>query len=82
MQSGNAIFTYPTGTSFHCISGSAQNQLPCELSIAAGPVKCGGAGQKIAYLADHYWRKQGVRDSIDIQYNTALPRVFGAVQGL
>lgn len=46
--------------------------------VASGPVKCGGAGQKVAYLADDYWRKHGVRDSISISYNTALPRVFGA----
>lgn len=43
----------------------------------AGPVKCGGAGQKIAYLAEDYWKTQGRRHSIKISYATALPRVFG-----
>jgi len=43
----------------------------------AGPVKCGGAGQKIAYLAEDYWRSNHRRDGITVSYNTALPRVFG-----
>ncbi|MBS2965953.1 NAD(P)/FAD-dependent oxidoreductase [Actinocrinis puniceicyclus] len=29
-------------------------------TMPAGPVKCAGAPQKIAYLAADYWRKQGV----------------------
>ncbi|MDR3084676.1 MAG: NAD(P)/FAD-dependent oxidoreductase [Streptomyces sp.] len=32
----------------------------------ATPLKCGGAPQKIAYLAADYWRKQGVLDRIRI----------------
>jgi sulfide:quinone oxidoreductase len=35
------------------------------------PVKCGGAPQKIMYLADDFWRKHNVRDDIKITY--AIP---------
>ncbi|WP_326727007.1 FAD/NAD(P)-binding oxidoreductase [Streptomyces phaeochromogenes] len=31
-----------------------------------GPVKCGGAPQKIAYLAADHWRRQGVLDRIRV----------------
>ncbi|CAL8461559.1 g1090 [Coccomyxa elongata] len=55
LESGNAVFTYPTG-----------------------PVKCGGAGQKITYMAEDYFRTTGKRDNITVTYNTALPRIFGA----
>ncbi|MFG2889804.1 FAD-dependent oxidoreductase [Streptomyces sp. NPDC048248] len=33
-------------------------------TMPSGPVKCGGAPQKIAYLAADYWRKRGVLDAI------------------
>ncbi|XP_062135229.1 sulfide:quinone oxidoreductase, mitochondrial [Drosophila sulfurigaster albostrigata] len=41
------------------------------------PIKCAGAPQKIAYIAEHYFRKVGKRDDISITYNTALPVLFG-----
>ncbi|KAJ8679863.1 hypothetical protein QAD02_015650 [Eretmocerus hayati] len=41
------------------------------------PVKCPGAPQKIAYLAEDYWSREKKRDSIDIVYNTSLPVIFG-----
>lgn len=41
------------------------------------PVKCAGAPQKIAYLAESYWRKQNLRDNINVVYNTSLPVIFG-----
>lgn len=31
-------------------------------TMPAGPIKCGGAPQKIAYLAADWWRRQGVLD--------------------
>uniref|UniRef100_A0A0M3JV37 Sulfide:quinone oxidoreductase, mitochondrial n=1 Tax=Anisakis simplex TaxID=6269 RepID=A0A0M3JV37_ANISI len=40
------------------------------------PVKCSGAGQKICYLADEIFKKRGVRDDINLFYNTYLPDVF------
>lgn len=41
------------------------------------PIKCAGAPQKIMYLADEFWRKQGVRDKSEINYFTSLPKMFG-----
>jgi sulfide:quinone oxidoreductase len=40
-------------------------------------VSCGGAPQKIAYLADCEWRRQGVRGQIDLHFHTATPGIFG-----
>lgn len=42
----------------------------------AGPIKCGGAPQKIAYLAADYWRKQGVLDDIRIVLVLPDPAMF------
>jgi sulfide:quinone oxidoreductase len=42
----------------------------------AGAVKCGGAPQKICYLAEDYFRRTGVRDKIDVIFTLAGPRLF------
>jgi len=42
----------------------------------AGAVKCGGAPQKICYLADDHFRQRGVRDKIKIIFTLATPRLF------
>ncbi len=39
-------------------------------------VKCGGAPQKIMYLACDYWRKQGILDKCNVIYATAQPKIF------
>mmetsp|Transcript_35480 Transcript_35480/g.91205 ORF Transcript_35480/g.91205 Transcript_35480/m.91205 type:complete len:449 (-) Transcript_35480:593-1939(-) len=44
----------------------------------ATAVNCGGAPQKIAYLAESHWRAMGVRDAIDVQYCTATPGIFAS----
>ncbi|KPJ12695.1 Sulfide:quinone oxidoreductase, mitochondrial [Papilio machaon] len=41
------------------------------------PIKCPGAPQKIAYLADSYFNKVNVRSKANIVYNTCLPVIFG-----
>jgi sulfide:quinone oxidoreductase len=41
------------------------------------PIKCAGAPQKIMYLADDYFRKQGVRGKTKILYASATPGIFG-----
>ncbi|CAK9834298.1 Sulfide:quinone oxidoreductase, mitochondrial [Anthophora retusa] len=41
------------------------------------PVKCPGAPQKIAYIAEDYFRRKKVRDNVKVVYNTALPVIFG-----
>ena len=52
-------------------SGSAVFTMP------AGPIKCAGAPQKIAYLACDYWRQQGVLDDIDVHLVLPTPGMFG-----
>jgi sulfide:quinone oxidoreductase len=42
----------------------------------AGAVKCGGAPQKICYLAEDYFRRNGVRDNIEVVFTLAGPRIF------
>lgn len=42
-----------------------------------GPIKCAGAPQKIAYIADDLFRQMGKRERINMRYNTALPAIFG-----
>lgn len=42
----------------------------------SGAVKCGGAPQKICYLAEDYFRRHGVRDKIDVIFTLAGPRIF------
>lgn len=41
-----------------------------------GAVKCGGAPQKICYLAEDYFRKAGVRDNIEVMFAAAVDRIF------
>ncbi len=45
--------------------------------MPAGPIKCAGAPQKIAYLAADYWREQGVLRNIDIHLVLPTPGMFG-----
>lgn len=40
------------------------------------PFKCGGAPQKIAYLADDYWRRSGVREKTRLIFASAAPTIF------
>lgn len=42
----------------------------------AGPIKCAGAPQKIAYLAADYWRKRGVLDKIRVVLVLPDPTMF------
>lgn len=41
------------------------------------PIKCGGAPQKIMYLAEHYFRKHGLRDKTNVVYATPGSVIFG-----
>lgn len=43
----------------------------------ATPIKCGGAPQKIMYLAEHYFRKRGVRDQTNVVLATPGGVIFG-----
>lgn len=46
-------------------------------TMPAGPIKCAGAPQKIAYLAADYWRRQGVLKDIRIVLVLPTPGMFG-----
>jgi sulfide:quinone oxidoreductase len=46
-------------------------------TMPAGPIKCAGAPQKIAYLAADYWREQGVLKDIRIVLVLPTPSMFG-----
>ncbi len=43
----------------------------------ATPIKCGGAPQKIAYLAEDYFRKSGVRERSKVMFMSAGGGIFG-----
>lgn len=42
----------------------------------AGAVKCGGAPQKIMYLAEEHFRRAGVRDQARVIFAIANPRIY------
>lgn len=42
------------------------------------PIKCGGAPQKIMYLADEAFRKQGVREKTNIIFAKGKPGIFSS----
>ena len=49
---------------------------PAVFTNPSGAVKCGGAPQKIMYLADDRFRDGGVREKTKIIYASALPTIF------
>ncbi|MDN4523334.1 FAD/NAD(P)-binding oxidoreductase [Fictibacillus fluitans] len=42
----------------------------------ATPVKCGGAPQKIMYLAEDYLNRSGIRNESEVIFGTANPAIF------
>ncbi len=42
----------------------------------SGVIKCGGAPQKIMYLAEEHFRRSGVRDRSQVVFASAAPRIF------
>jgi sulfide:quinone oxidoreductase len=49
-------------------------------TVPATPIKCGGAPQKIMYLADDHMRKIGVREKSRVVYASALDQIFQVPQ--
>lgn len=41
------------------------------------PIKCGGAPQKIMYLAEHFFRKKGIRNQAKVVFATPGSVIFG-----
>lgn len=46
-------------------------------TFPATPIKCGGAPQKIMWLAEDYFRRNGVRSQVNVMFATAGERIFG-----
>ncbi|MEC2074512.1 FAD/NAD(P)-binding oxidoreductase [Metabacillus fastidiosus] len=46
----------------------------------ASPVKCGGAPQKIMYLAEDHFCKSGVRKNIEVIFGSANPAIFDVLK--
>ncbi len=46
-------------------------------TMPSGPIKCGGAPQKIAYLACDHWRREGVLGDLEVHLVVPTPRIFG-----
>lgn len=44
------------------------------------PVKCGGAPQKIMWLAEHHFRRAGVRDRVEVVYASAGAKIFAVAK--
>lgn len=42
----------------------------------SGAVKCGGAPQKIMYLAEDYFRRTGIREKCNVIFAAASPHIF------
>lgn len=45
-------------------------------TMPSTPIKCGGAPQKIAYLAADYWERKGLRDATRIVLSIPNPAIF------
>ncbi len=45
----------------------------------AGYLKCGGAPQKVTWLSEDLWRRNGVRDNINVHFHTTRPSLFPVV---
>lgn len=41
------------------------------------PIKCAGAPQKIMWLAEHHFRRKGIRNRTEVHFATPGPRIFG-----
>ncbi len=46
-------------------------------TMPSGPIKCGGAPQKIAYLAADYWRRENLLNDINVVLVLPTPGMFG-----
>lgn len=61
---------------FECIMSMQPGQTALFTSPGT-PVKCGGAPQKIMYLAADYFRKHGLQDKVKVEFVTAGKVLFG-----
>lgn len=71
----NYSFTYAPYT-FECIK-SMQPGMTAIFTSPSTALKCGGAPQKITYLAADYFRKHGLQDKVKVEFCTAGKVIFG-----
>ncbi|KAI0022819.1 FAD/NAD(P)-binding domain-containing protein [Xylariomycetidae sp. FL0641] len=46
----------------------------------AGIIKCAGAPQKVMWMALSQWKREGVRDNIDVAFATGTPTMFAVAK--
>ncbi len=61
---------------FECVQNLKKGQTAI-FHAPGTPVKCGGAPQKIMYLASDYWRKNGILNDVAVRFNSAGSVIFG-----
>ena len=71
----NYSFNYAPYT-FECIKSMKPGMIAMFTSPST-PLKCGGAPQKITYLAADYFRKHGLKGKVKVDFSTAGKVVFG-----
>jgi sulfide:quinone oxidoreductase len=71
----NYSFDYAPYT-FECIR-SMQPGMTAMFTSPSTPLKCGGAPQKITYLAADYFRKHDLKGKVKVDFSTAGKVVFG-----
>ena len=69
-------YSYETvAYTWECIASLAGGR--ALFTAPSGAVKCGGAPQKIMWLAEENFRQRGIRDAVEVSYSIAGPRIFG-----
>ncbi|MCS7036461.1 MAG: FAD/NAD(P)-binding oxidoreductase [Saprospiraceae bacterium] len=69
-------YTFETAPyTFECIKNLKQGK--ALFTNPNTPIKCGGAPQKIMYLASDYWRKHGVLKDIEVHFYSGGSVIFG-----
>jgi len=71
----NYSFKYAPYT-FECIQ-SMKPGMTAMFTSPSTPLKCGGAPQKITYLAADYFRNHGLKGKVKVDFSTAGKVVFG-----
>jgi sulfide:quinone oxidoreductase len=71
----NYSFNYAPYT-FECIQ-SMKPGMTAMFTSPSTPLKCGGAPQKITYLAADYFRRHGLMGKVKVDFSTAGKVVFG-----
>lgn len=71
----NYSFKYAPYT-WECLQGLKEGDTALFTSPGT-PVKCGGAPQKIMYLAAHYLQKKGLQGKVKVSFTTAGGVIFG-----